>query len=111
MCSSAAQERYPEQWAAALSADGIMVHMDHNAIDNDGHVITTGPHVPIANTSQMKVVPQETEIQEMLARGPFRVVTGPFVYPFYQLGYAVVYQVDHSRKSEEDIDILSAADG
>ena len=68
-----------------------MFMTDHNPLDGG----TTGPRRPIEYRfgfwPMMYVWPQETEAAEIVARGPFRKVEGPFEWPYFGGGYGVVY--------------------
>lgn len=85
--------RYVPQWAAALRPGGLMLMIDPNPADG-GH---DGPPRPIEYRfgvlPEMQVLPQDTEIAEVCKGGHFRVVHGPFEYPWIQGGFGVVYSV------------------
>ena len=82
---------YIPQWRKALNPGSLMFHTDHNPMDGG----TTGPRRPITNlfgfVPMMPVVPQETEVAEILNGGPFQLVDGPFAHEFFHMGYGAVY--------------------
>jgi len=87
--------RYIPQWAASLKAGGRMFMTDHNPLDGT----RSGPRRPILKLfgliSFMPVVPEETEVAEIVGGG-FALVDGPFDHPYYAAGYGAVYTLPSS---------------
>lgn len=96
MVSDRVIERYIPQWARSLKPGGRMFVTDHNPIDSRGAPITDAHgRQPIEwkyyILPMMSVLPQQTEVARIVAGGPFRVLEGPFDYPYYAGGYGAVY--------------------
>ena len=91
---------YPAQWRHSLKPDGLLFITDHNPMDGG----TTGPRRPIMKLfgliGFMSVVPQETEVAEIVAGG-FKVLDGPYDHPFYMGGYAATY-VPATKDDDDD---------
>lgn len=85
---------YVRQWPRALRAGAYMLHADHNALYGE----TNGPRRPIMRfPGSMMVVPQDTEVAEIVSTGDFTLVDGPFEHPFFEAGYAALYALNTSR--------------
>ena len=90
MIPEAVAQSYPAQWRRSLKPGGVLFITDHNPMDGG----ITGPRRPIMKLfgliGFMPVVPQETEVAEIVAGG-FELIDGPSEHPFYQGGYAATY--------------------
>ena len=79
---------YLPQWRRALKPGGRMLILDHNP----DATTTRGARQPMSMMPWMTVVPQETEVAEIVAGGPFVLSEGPFTHPYFPFGYGALYR-------------------
>jgi predicted methyltransferase len=90
MLDKSVATRYVPQWREALKPGGTLLVLDHNPCEPSAdQCVTSGPRRPMEGMP-MVVVPQETEVAEIVAGG-FELRAGPFPHPFYEFGYGAVY--------------------